>query len=320
MEEEETFLGPGLAAVRARLLEEKRLREQPFVDNETSLEKLALQPNEFLVTRFLPNAVSFYRKISRFAFVTSNGKHRKTRYCSVILLPTLAATDELVFVGQSDRFNARAAMASASREFSLFSGITERHIHEHGTAPTGKKGGVIYYTGKRENAKQVVATHPVFLGQLREAFHIDHDPCPVAPTADAMIAPWGRVNFVNPPFRHFGAFAMRATELALSGEGTRSILIGPATIYSNAFASVVHSNALLAVAMLRRDTFFQGYDTPPPFSLFLLFIGPPTGREEATADKHVPLFFVDCGITKSRRKKPSTSATSFAEIRRVLGW
>ena len=44
-------------------------------------------------------------------------------------------------------------------------------------------------------------TPPELLDQLEREFHFDHDPCPY-PRGDlnSLVEPWGRCNYVNPPF------------------------------------------------------------------------------------------------------------------------
>lgn len=35
---------------------------------------------------------------------------------------------------------------------------------------------------------------------LNEEFHFDFDPCPLNPTFDGLLIPWGKSNFINPPY------------------------------------------------------------------------------------------------------------------------
>ncbi len=317
----EELMGPQLVAMRTELLGSLRERIVTEEKGQKPLEKLVLQPNEFAVARFIPNEACFYRRTARFSFVVATSKSAVVRHASVILLP--CETDELVLVG-TRTYDAKAAMAAATREFLTFSCITEPYAHKKrkrdDANETSEETKFAYWAvGSKSENKQVVITDPCFLAKLQEHFPFDHDPCPVAPVVDGMVAPWGRMNFVNPPFRHFGAFAMRAIEAAASG-GCRSILIGPASTYSAWFSAIFHSGSLHAVAMLRADRFFTGYKNWCPFSVFLLFIGP-ASQENGTQKKGVPLFFVDARTEKDLpRAKPSTNYSTFADIKRSLSW
>jgi hypothetical protein len=322
------LMGPKLAAVRTQMLQDQlceRVEANEEKKGQKTLEELVLHANEFMVARFVPNEACFYRKISRFSFVLAASKSTIVRHASVILRPS--NIDELVLVG-TRKYDATGAMAAATREFLTFSCITESYVHKKRKRNTDEKFPYWAIGNKTEN-KQVVTTDPAFLAKLQEHFPFDHDPCPVAPSADGMVAPWGSMNFVNPPFRHFGAFAMRAIEVAVTN-GCRSILIGPASTYSAWFSAVFCSDCLHAVAMLRGDRFFTGYKHWCPFPVFLLFIGPSPKTAELKSEsraeaehkeKKVPLFFVDPRTkTDQKRAKPSTNYSSFADIKKLLRW
>ena len=49
--------------------------------------------------------------------------------------------------------------------------------------------------------KRYWITPPELLDRLGREFHFDHDPCPY-PRGDlnSLVEPWGRRNYVNPPF------------------------------------------------------------------------------------------------------------------------
>lgn len=78
-------------------------------------------------------------------------------------------------------------------------------------------------------------TPPEFFSALDEEFNFDFDPCPCPrpPNYNSLVEPWGRRNYVNPPFLHsdapFGgpaSFARKA--IAEQRRGNSSVLVLPA--------------------------------------------------------------------------------------------
>ena len=62
------------------------------------------------------------------------------------------------------------------------------------TRGTGSKNALI------DGAHQDYRTPQALFDHLNAEFHFDFDPCPDNPTFDGLKVPWGRSNFVNPPF------------------------------------------------------------------------------------------------------------------------
>lgn len=83
-------------------------------------------------------------------------------------------------------------------------------------------------------------TPPDLWQQLNEEFHFDFDPCPCPrpPEYNSLVVPWGKSNFVNPPFLHSDAphggpasFARKAIEEAQAGKTSVLILPVPWSIH-----------------------------------------------------------------------------------------
>src|SRR3990167_112538 len=77
-------------------------------------------------------------------------------------------------------------------------------------------------------------TPPELYASLDSEFHFDFDPCPCPRPSgyNSLVLPWGRTNYVNPPFLHSdaphggpAAFARRA--IAERDAGNTSVLILP---------------------------------------------------------------------------------------------
>lgn len=60
---------------------------------------------------------------------------------------------------------------------------------------------------------------PKAVYQILDAeFHFDFDPCPPNPTFDGLQIDWGRVNFVNPPYRQLKEWCAKAYAEHLKGK------------------------------------------------------------------------------------------------------
>jgi hypothetical protein len=84
-------------------------------------------------------------------------------------------------------------------------------------------------------------TPPELYQSLDEEFHFDFDPCPYPRPLDfnGILLPWGKSNYVNPPFRHAdAAFAAGPTAFARKAIqemelGKSSVLLLPTVSYVN---------------------------------------------------------------------------------------
>ena len=88
--------------------------------------------------------------------------------------------------------------------------------------------------------KRYWITPPELLSRLNEEFHFDFDPCPYPFKEDGIPIPWGKSNWVNPPFSMKDAinghgptaFAKKAIEEQKQGKS--SVLIFPVQSYVDA--------------------------------------------------------------------------------------
>lgn len=89
--------------------------------------------------------------------------------------------------------------------------------------------------------KRYWLTPPGVYAALNAEFGFDFDPCPYPRPEgyDALAAPWGRMNFVNPPFRRrdgvngLGPTAFVRKAIAEQERGNSSVLILPVQSYVN---------------------------------------------------------------------------------------
>lgn len=83
-------------------------------------------------------------------------------------------------------------------------------------------------------------TPPDVYKRLDNEFHFDFDPCPCPRPDDynGLVVPWGRVNYVNPPFRkkdspHGGPTAFVRKAIAEQQRGNTTVLLIPVQSYVN---------------------------------------------------------------------------------------
>lgn len=124
--------------------------------------------------------------------------------------------------------------------------------------------------------KRYWITPPELLSRLNEEFNFDFDPCPYPFTKDGISIPWGRSNWVNPPFRSKDAinghgptaFVRKAIEEQKQGKG--SVLLLPAQSYVNLLLEAgAELRSLGRVKWLDARTRVP-YTSPSPSTLFIL--------------------------------------------------
>lgn len=106
-------------------------------------------------------------------------------------------------------------------------------------------------------------TPKAFYDKLDSEFHFDFDPCPYSegePVFDGLSVPWGRANFVNPPYSRKlkTAFVQKALEESRSGK--RVVLLLPVSTSSALFHDVIKPNAK-EIRFVRGRIAFEGINT-----------------------------------------------------------
>jgi hypothetical protein len=79
--------------------------------------------------------------------------------------------------------------------------------------------------------------------QLDAEFHFDFDPCPIHATFDGLAVPWGRSNFINPPYnrRDKPRFIQRAYDEWRGG--ATCVLLIPSATGTNQFHDLILPHA-----------------------------------------------------------------------------
>ena len=84
-------------------------------------------------------------------------------------------------------------------------------------------------------------TPPDLMEKLNDEFHFDYDPCPHPRPNDfdGLIGPWGKCNYVNPPFTN-GLMKWIRKAIAERDTGNMSVIVLP--MYQNRAISVLADN------------------------------------------------------------------------------
>ena len=109
------------------------------------------------------------------------------------------------------------------------------------------------------------ATPKAFYDALDSEFHFDFDPCPlnsgeITPDKDGLLIPWGKRNFINPPYSRKlkEAFIRRAVKEAKSG--ALCVMLLPVSTSTAIFHDVIRPNAK-EIRFVRGRISFCGVNT-----------------------------------------------------------
>lgn len=78
------------------------------------------------------------------------------------------------------------------------------------------ENGKLHYYKKRDN----VPTPKNLYKFLDDIYHFDFDPCPIDPKFDGLVVPWGKMNYVNPPYSQIKKWVAKAIEEKQIGNST----------------------------------------------------------------------------------------------------
>ncbi|HYI40015.1 MAG TPA: hypothetical protein VE053_06825 [Allosphingosinicella sp.] len=111
-------------------------------------------------------------------------------------------------------------------------------VHQSQLAPAANK----FHVGNGDDGKHYWLTPPDVYGPLDARFSFDFDPCPFPKPEgfDGLTAPWGKSNYVNPPFgsilhqgpgdkkpRKKGPTAWARKAIEEQAKGNRTVLVYP---------------------------------------------------------------------------------------------
>ena len=123
-------------------------------------------------------------------------------------------------------------------------------------------------TGLMSSINQCWETPDDFYNKLDEEFHFDFDPCPHNPTFDGLNIEWGKVNFVNPPYKTSKEWIKKGWEEWKKGKTV--VFLIPARTDTKAFHEYIYHQA--EIRFIKGRLKFKGAKNSAPFpSMLVIF-------------------------------------------------
>lgn len=250
----------------------------------------------FILKPFRPSKSSYYTDdVTSSRFMVPGVRYRGSPWTTVFEDTQPSGHDPVIVYMQrrTERpFDAGKLKRECSRDFCKLKDLDALAEHAKIQSSTGNS---TVWSFSNTDQTQVVQTPQHLYSKFDAVFKFDHDPCPLRPTTDAMVTPWGAMNYVNPPFRHAAAFAFRAVDENVA-RGCKSVLICPAVVGSRWREELAATGHVAGVIFLRSGITFEGYKTQMGMCLNLILIG-----DKASGTS--PCFFWDPLSDKKRRFK-----------------
>jgi phage N-6-adenine-methyltransferase len=108
-----------------------------------------------------------------------------------------------------------------------------------------------------------------FYDQLDAEFSFDHDPCPlyegeITPDRDGLLLPWGKRNFINPPYSRKLKEAFVRKAVTVASQGNLCVMLLPVSTSTKIFHDVIKPNAK-EIRFVRGRIPFEGKNTRGEF-------------------------------------------------------
>lgn len=131
-----------------------------------------------------------------------------------------------------------------------------------------------------EKNKDDVPTPRWLYDALDAVHHFDYDPCPLVPTFDGLNTPWGKCNFVNPPYTTAQKWVKKALE-ECEVHKRKSVLLMPFRPSRKYWFDLVYPNAK-EIYILEGGVRFDGYKQNAPMPLAVVVFDPAVKNEQGT--------------------------------------
>jgi DNA N-6-adenine-methyltransferase Dam len=103
---------------------------------------------------------------------------------------------------------------------------------------------------------------------LNDHFHFDFDPCPADPKFDGLTVPWGKSNYVNPPYSQISVWLAKANK-EYNEHGNSSVFLIPWRGSNVYWWSYVWSS-VSSIWIPKNRIKFEGYKTAAPLQCAIL--------------------------------------------------
>jgi len=109
------------------------------------------------------------------------------------------------------------------------------------------------------NHKDDWATPKELYDKLNAEFNFDYDPCPLNSGYDGLVIPWGKSNFINPPYSRVlkEQFIRKAYHESLKGK--LCVMLLPVSTSTKIFHEIIYPNA--EIRFLKGRVKFEGVNT-----------------------------------------------------------
>lgn len=118
---------------------------------------------------------------------------------------------------------------------------------------------------------QAAGTPKELFVKLNDEFNFTHDPCPSDPNYDGLKLPWGKRNFVNPPYKNCKKWIKKALDEA--DQGNLSVLLLPSRTGAKWFHKYILKKDL-EIRFIQGYLVFDGYSKPAPFPSVIVVVNP----------------------------------------------
>lgn len=105
------------------------------------------------------------------------------------------------------------------------------------------------------------ATPRALYDALDSEFHFDFDPCPLVATFDGLSIPWGKCNFINPPYSRTLKEAFIRKALRETQGGAVCVLLLPVSTSTKIFHELIYQKPYAELRFLSGRVRFAGVNT-----------------------------------------------------------
>ena len=171
--------------------------------------------------------------------------------------------------------------------------------------PIEKRFACLEGAGHRRDksmSDQFACTPDYIYDALNAEFDFDFDPAPINPTFDGLSVPWGKRNYINPPYNDLASWVRKG--ISEMSRGVMSVFLIPFRPQRLFFWDLVMPNAS-EIRFFQDNVTFKGYKTPARFGVCIAIFRPTIER----AMSH---------FTMMKLPSPKSADRTVAAVQRLL--